>query len=65
MDGRLGGHVSQSCAMCKEENAGQSMKCLGCRHWGEGVKTDACCVFVMDSCVQGMRNESTEVWGVC
>jgi len=64
MDGRQGGHVSQCCAMCEEENAEQSMKCFGCRHCREGVKTDACCVFVMDSCVQGMRNERMAIGGV-
>ncbi len=56
--------MSQCCAMCEEGNGGQSMKCLGFRHWKEGVKTDACCVFVMDSCVQGMWNERMEVCGV-
>jgi hypothetical protein len=64
MDGRQGEHVSQCCGMGDEENAGQSMKCLGIRHWKEGVKTDACCVLVVGSSVQGMKNERMEVWGV-
>ena len=64
MDGRQGEHVSQCCAMCVEVNAGQSMKCLGIRHWKEGVKPGACSVFVVGSSVQGMQNEGMEVWGV-
>ncbi len=64
MDGRQGGHVSQCCAMCNEENAGQSMKCLGIRHWKKSVETDACCVLVVGSSMQGMENDRMEVWSV-
>jgi hypothetical protein len=51
--------------MCEEVNAGQSMmKCLGIRHWEADVKPDACCVFVVGSSVQAMKNERMEVSGV-
>ncbi len=63
-DGRQGEHVSQCCGMGEEENAGQSMKCFGIRHWKKGVETDACCVLVVGLCVDGMENERMEIGGV-
>ncbi len=64
MIGRQGGHVSQCCCVGEEGNAGQSMKCLGIRHWKKGVETDACCVLVVGSSMQGMENDRMEVWSV-
>ncbi len=64
MDGRQGEHVSQCCGMGEEENAEQSMKCFGIRHWKKGVETDACSVLVVGLRMEWMENERMEIGGV-
>ena len=61
MDGRQGGHVSQCGAVCEEKNA----EMPGVQALEGGCENRCLLCAVMDSFVQGMRNERMEGWAVC